>query len=519
LNPSSNDKACACCFTACFACRAIRDGRGEQDARATNRMASLSQHYAASAAFLSLKVNELKEVCISAGLPRTGRKADLQQRILLAMRDGNRVQLALEQLLGGRRPVSSPASLAPLGKPLMAMPATGAAAAYMSHPLPAGVAHSQPAGSATALDVPVDPFLPPAEPAGAGPWSSVVRGAMPARFRVVLPTDIYQRLIEPSAKLQLVVRSFKTDQRFQMTDQRYHRWPLGSVVHLNRFPLAVHQVPPAWDGVVFKDRKLDQPLVVPAANLRPGPNELELHGQDSQNHVLVAQLCVPTSVDVVRLGVERDGTLGFDECRTRMLMMFGGGGAKEEEDDDDLIQSSVRLSLRCPLSYTRIGVPVRSVECRHLECFDLASYLEMANVTKPAKWKCPMCNKDATPALLRVDSWVAWVLQAALPKAADVQVAPDGTVSESVATTPRKRKQPEPSGMGGAGGGSSSGGGGGAGYNGGAGSSTAAAEPVVIGLDDDDDAEAGAPGPSSASGGGYHPPGDEEDNPICLDDD
>ena len=94
-------------------------------------MASLSQHYAASAAFHNLKVNELKEVCIGAGLPRTGRKADLQQRILLAMRHGNRVQQALEQLLGGRQPVSSSASLAPLvggHKPLMgSMPAASGA--------------------------------------------------------------------------------------------------------------------------------------------------------------------------------------------------------------------------------------------------------------------------------------------------------------------------------------------------------------------------------------------------------
>ena len=50
-------------------------------------------------AFLSLKVNELKEVCLVGGLSRQGRKADLQQRILNAMRHGGRVQQALERML------------------------------------------------------------------------------------------------------------------------------------------------------------------------------------------------------------------------------------------------------------------------------------------------------------------------------------------------------------------------------------------------------------------------------------
>ena len=50
-------------------------------------------------AFLRLKVNELKEVCLAGGLSRQGRKADLQQRILTAVRHGGRVQQALERLL------------------------------------------------------------------------------------------------------------------------------------------------------------------------------------------------------------------------------------------------------------------------------------------------------------------------------------------------------------------------------------------------------------------------------------
>ena len=49
-------------------------------------------------AFLRLKVNDLKEICLAGGLARSGRKADLQQRILTAAKHAGRVQQALERL-------------------------------------------------------------------------------------------------------------------------------------------------------------------------------------------------------------------------------------------------------------------------------------------------------------------------------------------------------------------------------------------------------------------------------------
>ena len=107
----------------------------------------------------------------------------------------------------------------------------------------------------------------------------------------------------------------------------------------------------------------------------------------------------------------------------------------------ELMASAVRLSLHCPLSRTRLGVPVRGVTCRHLECFDLASYLECARVARPPKWACPLCASDAKPSKLRVDSWVAWVLQTAPADASDVQVSPDGSISQAAQATPRKRKR------------------------------------------------------------------------------
>ena len=146
--------------------------------------------------------------------------------------------------------------------------------------------------------------------------------------------------------------------------------------------------------------------------------------------------------------------------------------AVDDDDDDELMASSARLSLQCPLSRVRIGVPCgRQLRARrrphppstrpparpparrrgprrrppppprppplrsHLECFDLISYLELARVARPAKWKCPLCQRAATPDKLRVDAWLAWVLQTAPPDATDAGRA-DGTISQ--AAQPRR---------------------------------------------------------------------------------
>ena len=40
---------------------------------------------------------------------------------------------------------------------------------------------------------------------------------------------------------------------------------------------------------------------------------------------------------------------------------------------------------------TRMAIPVRGINCDHLQCFDLESYLIMNQ--QSSVWKCPFCSK------------------------------------------------------------------------------------------------------------------------------
>lgn len=49
----------------------------------------------------------------------------------------------------------------------------------------------------------------------------------------------------------------------------------------------------------------------------------------------------------------------------------------------------------------KIVVPVRSVTCKHLQCFDATSYLQLQE--QGPQWVCPICNTNASFEKLAVD--------------------------------------------------------------------------------------------------------------------
>ena len=79
------------------------------------------------------------------------------------------------------------------------------------------------------------------------------------------------------------------------------------------------------------------------------------------------------------------------------------------QSNDLLIASNFEgdiVSTRCPLTLSEIQVPVRGGSCMHLQCYDLAAYVDvnhkMRNVEK--RWKCPVCNRTVKPEDLVVDT-------------------------------------------------------------------------------------------------------------------
>jgi hypothetical protein len=69
--------------------------------------------------------------------------------------------------------------------------------------------------------------------------------------------------------------------------------------------------------------------------------------------------------------------------------------------DADIVATATVLSLKCPLSTLRMELPCRSVACKHNQCFDATSYLQLQE--QGPTWLCPICNNSAPFDTLAVD--------------------------------------------------------------------------------------------------------------------
>ncbi|XBI35741.1 hypothetical protein VPH35_121390 [Triticum aestivum] len=94
-------------------------------------------------------------------------------------------------------------------------------------------------------------------------------------------------------------------------------------------------------------------------------------------------------------------------------------------DSDMLLEGPSRVSLKCPISFRRVQTPVKGRLCKHHQCFDYDSYMDI-NSRKPT-WRCPCCNTPSNFIDIRIDQEMAKILQETGNDIMDVLVFPDGS--------------------------------------------------------------------------------------------
>ena len=69
-----------------------------------------------------------------------------------------------------------------------------------------------------------------------------------------------------------------------------------------------------------------------------------------------------------------------------------GDDNNDDNDNDDVVASATRLSLRCPIGLVPIQIPVRGRACRHLQCFDLETFLRLNTRPSVGRFRCGVCS-------------------------------------------------------------------------------------------------------------------------------
>ncbi|OBT89832.1 hypothetical protein VE02_00869 [Pseudogymnoascus sp. 03VT05] len=161
----------------------------------------------------------------------------------------------------------------------------------------------------------------------------------------------------------------------------------------------------------------------------PHQSEIKVNGGDT--FYFMVYVVKTVAVEELRKKIENGKKLSKESVINEMV---------SKAADPDIVATSTVLSLKCPLSTLRMDLPCRSTACRHNQCFDATSYLQLQE--QGPTWLCPICNNSATFETLAVDDYVRDIITNTPRSVDQVTIEPDGKWSTNTRTpSPSKGNQ------------------------------------------------------------------------------
>ncbi|XP_061296904.1 zinc finger MIZ domain-containing protein 2 isoform X4 [Pezoporus occidentalis] len=302
--------------------------------------------------------------------------------------------------------------------------ASGSAGPYYK---PADQFNGQNAGFGTYSQAAVNgdvksPFLPDMKPSvtslhpspsGPAPGEEL-RLTFPVRDGVVLePFRLQHNLAVSNHVFQLRDSVYKTLMMrpdLELQFKCYHHedrqmntnWPASVQVSVNATPLTIER----------GDNKTSHKPLYLKHVCQPGRNTIQITVTACCcSHLFVLQLVHRPSVRSVLQGLIKKRLLPAEHCITKIKRNFSSGtipGTPGPNGEDGVEQTAIKVSLKCPITFRRIQLPARGHDCRHIQCFDLESYLQLN--CERGTWRCPVCNKTALLEGLEVDQYMLGIL-------------------------------------------------------------------------------------------------------------
>lgn len=211
-----------------------------------------------------------------------------------------------------------------------------------------------------------------------------------------------------------LLRGLKRNDRivgFCVNTQCSHFWPRNFSVSVNNTTV-----------------KRPEPRFVPdsqffwmdlSKHFRAGQNGVHVYGNqqnvDGYFYFAIRVFCELTDMDIVH-EIEHRPTFSLEKWRELFRQTI--------ENDNDVSFARNEISLICPLGLWRLQVPVRSVNCLHLTCFDLVAFSKFQR--EAGAWKCPICGCASHLEDLCVDECVAHILATAPVTVETVDVTENG---------------------------------------------------------------------------------------------
>ncbi|KAF0747502.1 E3 SUMO-protein ligase PIAS2-like [Aphis craccivora] len=118
---------------------------------------------------------------------------------------------------------------------------------------------------------------------------------------------------------------------------------------------------------------------------------------DGKHYVFALYIVKKITVDTLIKKLQDKGGRSTEETKNYIIKKLA------DVDPDLATTTSYRFSLVCPLGKIRMKIPVKSIHCTHLQCFDASTFILM-NEKKPT-WMCPTCNKPCLYDDIQIDNY------------------------------------------------------------------------------------------------------------------
>ncbi|XP_049320440.1 zinc finger MIZ domain-containing protein 1 isoform X1 [Astyanax mexicanus] len=211
-----------------------------------------------------------------------------------------------------------------------------------------------------------------------------------------LRPSVHQTLMWRS-DLELQFKCYHHEDRQMNTN-----WPASVQVSVNATPLTIER---------GDSKTCHKPLLLKHV-CQPGRNTIQITVTACCcSHLFVLQLVHRPSVRSVLQGLLKKRLLPAEHCINKVKRNFSSAAVSAGINSEDGVeQTAIRVSLKCPITFRRIQLPARGHDCKHVQCFDLESYLQLN--CERGTWKCPVCNKTALLEGLEVDQYMWGILNA-----------------------------------------------------------------------------------------------------------
>ncbi|XP_076950206.1 E3 SUMO-protein ligase SIZ1-like isoform X2 [Bidens hawaiensis] len=206
------------------------------------------------------------------------------------------------------------------------------------------------------------------------------------------------------------------------------QWPQYAELQINGVPMRVISRP--GSQLLGANGRDDGSIITTCT--RDGINKITITGCDLRVFCVGVRIVKRRTVQQILnyIPKESDGER-FEDALARVRRCAGGGPATDNADSDsdlEVVADNITVSLRCPMSGSRMKIAGRFKPCVHMGCFDLEIFVEMTQRSR--KWQCPICLKNYSLENIIIDPYFTRITSKMLSCGDDVteiEVKPDGS--------------------------------------------------------------------------------------------